>query len=413
MSSSAKSCPSVAFDHHSPEHARDPWATWAELRERCPVAQTTAHGGFKIATRYRDVAAIAQDWRTFSSAHDIDGTGNGYLGVTIPSPPVRALPTEVDPPEHTEFRKILKPLFDKAAARRLAPRIRMLVDGVINGFIERGTCNLIDDFTAAVPAVVTLDVLGLDTADWPRYADPMHKIVYAPQDSPEYAEAIAGTGWILEQVASEVGRRRTSPQRRPDVLDHLVHATIGGSPLSDQTILDLAWLIIVGGLDNTSSLLALSLLYLHRTPGERERLRGDEALTRSAFHEFLRYFSVTQALSRTVTHDTELAGVSLKEGERVMISWASANRDPEMFDAADEVRLDRSPNKHVGLGLGVHRCVGALLAEEMFVVGMQRFLERLPEYVIDEDVLRPYPSAGIGVGYIEMPTRFTPGTRVA
>ena len=406
-------CPVVAFDHHSPRHARDPWAAYAELRERCPVAHTDAYGGFKVVTRYGDVAQIAQDWRTFSSAHDIDDSSNGYLGVTIPSPPVRALPTEVDPPEHTAYRKILKPLFDRAAVRRFSPRIREIVDGVIDLFIEAGRCNLIDDLTAAVPAAVTLDLLGLKVEDWRRYADPMHKIVYAPQDSPEYAEALVGTGWILRQVAEEISQRQATGERRADILDHLVHSTIDGVELEQQTILDLVWLIIVGGLDNSSSLMALALLHLYRSPSERARLTGDEALARTAFHEFLRFFSVTQALSRTATRDTTIRGVPVAEGERVFMSWASANRDPEVFDNPDDVALDRSPNRHLGFGLGAHRCVGALLAEEMFVVTIERILMRLPDYCIDESVLRPYPSAGIAVGFIEMPATFTPAARVS
>jgi cytochrome P450 len=405
-------CPIVEFDHHSPEHAEDPWEAYRLLREQCPVAETKAHGGFKIVTRYEDVAAIAQDWRTFSSAHDLDGSATGYLGVTIPSPPVRGLPTEVDPPEHTSYRKILKPLFDRRAVEERAPRLAQLVDDVIDQFIEAGSCDLIDDVTAAVPAAVTLDFLGMPVADWRLYADPMHKIVYAPQDTPEYAEAIAGNSWILEQVAQEIQRRRTEgDDERRDVLGHLLRSSIDGVPLSDQTLLDLSWLIIVGGLDNTSSVLALALLHLYRNPAERERLRGDLALSRTAFHEYLRFFAVTQAMSRTATRDTEIAGVPVQEGDRVLISFAAANRDPGTFEDPDEIVLDRTPNKHLGFGIGAHRCVGALVAEEMFVVAVQRVLERMPDYVIDESVLRPYPSAGIAVGYIEMPATFTPGPR--
>lgn len=404
-------CPVVDFDHHAPQHAADPVGRYRELRERCPVAHSDAYGGFKLVTRYKDVAAIAQDWRTFSSAHDIDGTGSGYQGVTIPSPPVRALPTEVDPPEHTAYRKILKPLFDRAAVVAREDRIEAIVNGFIDDIVERGACDLIDDLTAAVPAAVTLDLLGLPTSDWRRYADPMHKIVYAPQDSPEYADAVQGTGWILDQVGTEVRRRRSEGDERDDVLGRLLASEIDGEPLSDQTILDLAWLIIVGGLDNTSSLLANSLLYLYQRPDERDRLRGDLPLTHTAFHEFLRYFAVTQALSRTATRDTEVAGVPVAEGERVLIVWASANRDPEVFDRPDEIVLDRTPNKHLSFGLGAHRCVGALLAEEMYVVTLQAVLRRLPDYVIDEPALRPYPSVGIAVGYINMPATFSPGAR--
>jgi cytochrome P450 len=241
----------------------------------------------------------------------------------------------------------------------------------------------------------------------------MHKIVYASQDSPAYADALEGTRWILGQVLAEIQRRRRERELGEDLLGRLLGWSAGGDPLTDQEILDLAWLVIVGGLDNTSSLLANALMHLHRNHADRDRLRGDAELTRSAFHEFLRYFSVTQALSRTATRDTVVAGSPVREGERVMISWAAANRDPETFGRPDEIVLDRTPNKHLGFGVGVHRCVGALLAEEMFVITLQRILERMPDYVIHESMLEPYPSAGIAVGYINMPARFTPGPRLA
>src|SRR5207253_2699994 len=102
-----RTCPAIEFDHHSPELALDPWAVYKELREKCPVAHTDAWGGFKVVTRYRDVVTVAKDTETFSSYHDVDGTGNGYQGVTIPAPMVRSVPVEMDPPEHTKHRKLL------------------------------------------------------------------------------------------------------------------------------------------------------------------------------------------------------------------------------------------------------------------------------------------------------------------
>ena len=178
--------------------------------------------------------------------------------------------------------------------------------------------------------------------------------------------------------------------------------------LDDQTLLEIAYLVIVGGLDNTASLLANTFLYLHHHHDDREQLRGNLELTHTAFDEFLRFFSVTQAESRTATRDTEVGGYPIAEGERVLIVWASANRDPEAFDRPDEIVLDRTPNRHLGFGWGPHRCVGAGLGKEIFSSGLLATLDRLPDYRILEDEVVKYPTASLAYGYSRMPAVFTP-----
>jgi cytochrome P450 len=405
-------CPVIHFDHHSPEHAVDPWSTYREIRQTCPVVQSDAYGGFKVVTSYRNVTAVAQDWATFSSHHDADGTGNGYGGVTIPSAPLRSIPVETDPPEHTKYRRLLAPFFTQAEADRCRPRIAEIAEHFVDNVVEAGRCDLVNDIAVPVPAAFTLDLLGIPIDRWPRYAVPMHQIVYAPQDSAEYAEAVQGTNWILEDVAAELAQRRAGRLTGADLLSYLLRSELDGEKLDERTILEIAWLVIVGGLDNTASLLANALLWLHGHHGERARLTGDEELTELAFDEFLRYFTVTQALSRTATKDTNIEGYRVRAGERVFIVWAAANRDPEAFDRAEEVVLDRSPNRHVGFGWGPHRCIGALLAKHMFSTTLQQVLTRMSDYTVVESEVQRYPSVGIACGFIKMPATFSPSDRV-
>lgn len=402
-------CPVVHFDHHSPEHAVDPWAVYRTMREQCPVIESDAYGGFKVITSYKNVTAVAQDWSTFSSEHDADGSGNGYGGVTIPSAPLRSIPVETDPPEHTRYRRLLTPLFTQEEVDRRRSRIEDLAHHFVDQVITRGQCDLVNDIAVPVPAAFTLDLLGVPIDRWERYAVPMHQIVYAPQDSPAYAEAVEGTGWILQDVARELAERRAGALDGDDMLSHLLRVELDGERLDEQTILEIAWLVIVGGLDNTASLLANALRWLYQHPAERDRLRGDTALTETAFDEFLRYFTVTQALSRTATRDTSIEGYPIKEGERVFIVWAAANRDPAAFANPEEVVLDRTPNRHLGFGWGPHRCIGSLMAKEMFCAALQAVLTRMPDYQVDEDRVERYPSVGIACGYIGMPATFTPG----
>jgi cytochrome P450 len=356
---------------------------------------------------------VALDGATYSSGHDADGSGNGYGGVTIPSAPLRSIPVETDPPEHTRYRRLLTPLFTQSEVDRRRARIEEIAHLFVDQVIERGSCDLVNDIAVPTPAAFTLDLLGIPIERWERYAVPMHQIVYAPQDTPEYAEAIEGTAWILEDVARELAFRRAGPGDGDDLLSHLLRVELDGERLEEQTILEIAWLVIVGGLDNTASLLANAFLWLSQHPAERDRLRGDDRLTELAFDEFLRYFTVTQALSRTATKDTSIEGYPISAGERVFIVWAAANRDPAAFERPEEVILDRSPNRHVGFGWGPHRCIGALVAKEMFRSTLQAVLGRMPDYAIDESRVRRYPSVGIACGFIGMPASFTPGGRRA
>jgi cytochrome P450 len=400
----------VDFDHHAPELALDPWARYRVMREECPVARTDAWGGYTVVTRYRDVAAIAKDTRTWSSYHDVEGTGNGFQGVTIPAPPMRSIPVELDPPEHTKYRKLLTEVFSPAATESRRPRIEEICRDFVGAVAAKGECDLVDDIATPIPAAVTLELLGMPIEKWERYAFPMHTIAYATPGSSVYDEAVAGLGWIMNDVHEEILRRRADDSPRTDLLHDLMVTEVDGAPLDDQTLLEIAYLVIVGGLDNTASLLANTFLYLHQHHDDRERLRGDLGLTHHAFDEFLRFFSVTQSEARTATVDTEVGGHPIAAGERVLIVWASANRDPQVFDEPDEIVLDRFahvPNRHLGFGWGAHRCVGAGLGKEIFSSALLATLDRIPDYeIVEADVVK-YPTASLAYGYTRMPATFT------
>lgn len=408
----ARVCPVVHFDHHSSDHAADPWSAYRSMRETCPVVHSDAYGGFKVVTSYKAVTAIAQDWATFSSDHDADGTGNGYGGVTIPSAPLRSIPVETDPPQHTRYRRLLSPFFTHEEAARRSARLTEIVQYFVDNVITAGACDLVNDIAVPVPAAFTLDLLGIPVDRWERYAVPMHQIVYAPQDTVEYAQAVEGTNWILEDVATELEKRRAGSLTGDDLLSCLLRSEIDGKPLDERAILEIAWLVIVGGLDNTASLLANAFLWLDGHHAERDRLRSNVELTESAFDEFLRYFTVTQALSRTATRDTTIEGYPVQAGERVFIVWAAANRDPEAFDRPEDVMLDRSPNRHLGFGWGPHRCIGAAIAKQMFCATLQQVLTRMPDYRVLESQVERYPSVGIACGFIKMPAIYTPSARI-
>jgi cytochrome P450 len=166
-------------------------------------------------------------------------------------------------------------------------------------------------------------------------------------------------------------------------------------------------LMMAGGMDTTTAVLANAALYLFQNPDERRRLIDEPELLPSAIEEFLRFYSPVQALARTVASDTVLHGQQLREGQRLLLSWASANRDETVFDRADEVVLDRKPNRHAAFGLGAHRCLGSHLARLEIRIVLGELLRRAPNYRILSGESERYESIGVVNGWSTMPIRIS------
>jgi cytochrome P450 len=179
--------------------------------------------------------------------------------------------------------------------------------------------------------------------------------------------------------------------------------------LTDDELVSVLWNLIGGGLDTTTSLTALALHHLDAHPDQRRRLVDEPELLGTATEEFLRYFSVNETLTRTVTCDADLGGQRLRRGDHLMLSWLSANRDARVFDRPDEVVLDREVNPHLAFGVGPHRCIGLHMARTMFDVLVRRVLARLPDYAVDRAATQFYAGNPELNGVVRMPATFTPG----
>jgi cytochrome P450 len=396
----------VDFDHYSSAYA----SGWREInahnRRHCPVAFTEAHGGFWQLSRYDDVAAAARDDAAFASWYpNPDGTHNG---VTIPTGPMRQVPIEMDPPEFTAYRKLLNPAFSPASAARWEPYLRRVATFCIDQFIESGSCDLVTDLANPVPAIFTMEMLGLPKDNWRAFSDATHAMVHHEPDSAEFATAVGELGALMVQVFETVALRRQQPT--DDLISTLVTARIDGKPLSDERLSQIITLVIMGGVDTTGSLLSSVLEWLNRHPDVRQGLREAPELTPRAIEEFLRYFAPVQALARTATNDCVIGGQHIAAGDRISLSWASANFDEMVFDNPDEVQLDRFPNRHQTFGVGLHRCLGSNFARIEFKVMLEEVLRRLPDFVIGEGAQR-YSSIAIVNGWVTLPATFTAGHR--
>jgi cytochrome P450 len=402
----------VDFDHHSAAFAADPLAVWAELREHCPVAWTDAHGGFWIITGYPEVWEASQDDETFSSEHDIDGTGDGGRGVAIPDHPgFLVFPQEVDVPEYNEYRHWMNPLLSPAAVADFEPHIVVLMNDAIDAVIEGGHCELVEDIGNQVPARIILELYGLPQEGWERWAHPGHWISGYPAGHEKYQRAVeALTSYIPAELRAELAAREPDPNG--DFLARLRALQPFGEPMSLDQCANAALVFMLGGIDTATALFTSACHWLSTHPRDRARLVAAPALLPAAVEEFLRYFTPGPHFARTLTRDVELGGQPLHVGDRVLISFGAANHDERLCPEPDRMILDRNPNRHLAFGVGRHRCMGSHLARAELRVMLQLWLERAPDFVVDGERSVRYPSRGVLDGWLHMPCTFTPGPRI-
>ena len=329
--------PTLDFDHHSPAYAADPWSVYAAMRDRCPVAWSDHYGGFWVLSRYDDVAEVARDDVTFSSRHDIPADGTSYTGINIPPTPNRATPIEMDPPRFAAFRRLLNPPFAPAAIETLRPRMYEYADWCLDQVIESGSIDFVVDLANPVPAMATLAFLGLDPADWYAFSWPFHDIVACPPGTDGWNRAAQGTADAVSAVGAAVAERRRHP--RDDLLTHFTQVEVEGERLSDEIILEICTLILGGGVDTTTALLAHALHHLDVDRDARARIIADRAVVPLYCEELLRFSTPVQVLARTATRDVSLGGQQVAAGDRVMLCWAG--REPRPCDVRPTRRARR------------------------------------------------------------------------
>ncbi len=401
----------VDFDHHSRDFLRNRLSEWRQMRDT-PVAYTEGHGGYWVVSGYDQVAQVCRDEVTFASEFgERDGVAcQGIAGVPRKGGIPKAGIAEADGPLHQTLRRTLNPYMLPPAVERAAPFVRELTTWFIDQKIETGRMDLVRDLATPVPAVLTLQMLGLPCDRWEDYAEIFHGTVAHRSSSPEYQSAISRIPAVMADLLGEVRARRAEP--RDDMLTALVHLRADdGAPASDEQVTAVLWNLVGGGLDTTTSLTSLSLYHLAGHPELRAELIARPELLPTATEEFLRFFSVNETLTRTAVRDTQLGGQPVRAGDIVLLSWLSANHDEAVFDQPDEVLLDRTPNRHLAFGIGPHRCIGMHIARSVFQIMAGAVLGRLPDYRIDEEGTRFYQDNPIMAGAVRMPVTFTPGRR--
>ena len=402
----------IDVNHHDSDFLRHRHERYAELRTRCPVVFNEHYGGFWLVTDYESVTAVARDNETFAHRYDPDNDELSYQGICgIPRPKgtPRQGVSEIDGPEHADLRRVLNPFMTPQRVEAVRPRMEQVSGWFLDEIVESGRADLVHDFTTPVPAVLTLEMMGLPSENWRHYADFFHAGWEHDRQSAEYQAAIGRWQDMMDELLQFADHRRRNPA--DDLTTTLVHCELAGRPITPTEVGDIMWNLVAGGLDTTTSLVSWALHHLGTNPEDRSRLRRDRSLLPGAIEEFLRFYSPSETLTRTATADTELGGRSIQRGDVVLISWVSANRDPSMFDEPEHIEVQRDVNKHIAFGMGGHRCIGSHVARAEAAVMLADVLDRIPDYELDLGGFRPYPPNALMTGVVSMPATFTPDRR--
>lgn len=355
---------------------------WDELRERCPVAHTNRYHGVWMPVRYEDVFSVAHDPATFSSIHPLLCDDSPDTIVALP-------PIGTDPPEHTGYRRALLPRFTPIAISRLEPITRSICNGLLDTIVGRTQADAGLDYARHVPTQVTLAMLGLPAEDAEQFCSWVHDIVEIGQSESE--PFVRATREILQYFRQQIEHRRE--HGGDDVVASLVGAEVDGEAIPDRTISAMLMLLIIAGVDTTWNVLGAALLHLATYPEDQARLRTEPALIDTAIEEFLRFYAPAE-VPRLATTDCEIAGTYVKAGEHVWLSYPAANRDPAAFLDADQVILDRTHNRHLAFGAGIHRCLGSNLARMELRVALTAWLRRIPTFALKDGAAITWTTGG-------------------
>ncbi len=300
------------------------------------------------------------------------------------------IPVNVDPPNHSKYRKLLDPLFAPKRMDEQEEDITRRVNGFIDRFIDHGECNFTEDFAELFPSSVFLGLMGLPEAELRMFLQLRDGCLHPEKIDPGAATDLAKRFEVMDVNGEEIyryfgdliDRRRTHPT--DDIVSRFLAAEVDGEKLTREDILDILFLFLIAGLDTVSDSLTCFYAYLAVHPEHRRQLAKDPSVIPGAVEELLRWESpVPAGVPRLAVEDTELPdGERVAAGTFVLISYGAANVDPAVYPDAFDVRFDRESNPHLAFGGGVHRCLGSHLARRELRVTLREWHRRIPDYWI-------------------------------
>jgi len=351
-----------------------PTDQYAWLRDNDPVHwHAEPNGpGFWAVTRHEDVKAVGRNAALFSSSPTIMIDDGSAIDLGD-----HAMMLTMDPPRHTQYRKLVSPRFLRGAANRMRPGIERLAAEIVDGVADRDQFDLVEDVAGLLPSYVIAEMLGIPRQDGVGLYRLTETVHADPASQPEGA----GLAAVVEMFGYANGvwkQKREHPG--DDLASALVTADVNGDRLDEMDFNLFFLLLIDAGGDTTRNLVAGGMDTLFKHPDERARLSADLGLLPTAIEEMLRWTSPVIYMRRTATTDTELGGQRITAGQKVVMYYGAANRDPRAFAGPDRFDISRMPNEHLAFGGGgPHFCLGSHVARVEIDAMFRELLSRLPD----------------------------------
>jgi hypothetical protein len=405
------------YDPLDPDFLADPYPAFARLREHDPVHLHPADHrapAFWALSRFEHIWDAVRQPEIFSSANGLTFFADeiGQLGI----PPTIVM---LDPPVQTQLRNLIGRGFTPKRVTALEDRIRAFVRDRIADLeatvADGGTADLHSEFSSTIPTYVLAELFGIPLGDQERFAPWVHAITQVQNDGfaldlastdQTKVSALAAMAEMMEYFTDAIAERRRNPA--DDLLGALVAAEIPGpdgttARLSDWDILGFCFVVVAGGTDTTASLISHAITLLGAAPDQRQLLLDDAGLISAAVMEFLRLESSVQGLARTTLSDVTVDGVTIPAGEKVMMLYAAANRDPREFGpTADDLDVRREIRRHLAFSSGPHFCIGNHLAKLQARVALEELLAAHPRIHVDPTAGTRHPSAFVR-GWLTLP----------
>src|SRR5687767_394149 len=395
----------------SPGFKADPFSFLANLRASQPIYRTTLPDKTPVwlITRYEDVAALLKDEKFVKNRRTAMSQDQLKKMSWVPPifRPLERNMLDLDAPDHTRLRSLVHKAFTPALIGQMRARIQSLADELLDVVARKGEMDLIKDYALPLPMTIITEILGVPTSDRNKFHKWSQAVVSLT--SPKATLRVIPNVWMfIRYLRAFFVKRRRDP--RDDLVSALIQAEEAGDRLSEDELLAMVFLLLIAGHETTVNLIGNGMLALLQHPGQLATLRDNPDMIKTAIEELLRYTSpVFMSTERYAREDLQMHGINIPRGEMTLGVIGSANRDAEIFDHADELDLEREPNKHLSFGQGVHFCIGAPLARLESQIAINTFLRRIPNLKLGvaPDSLRWRPSMLLR-GLESLPISFSP-----